>query len=235
MSLIKCEKLTLSYDGVNVISDLSFSVEQGDYLCIMGENGSGKSTLIKGILGLKNASGGKIEFGDGLKQRDIGYLPQRTEVQRDFPASVLEVVMSGNLNSKGVLPFYSKQDKERADKAIRLLGISKITKKSYRELSGGQQQRVLLARALCASGKLIILDEPTAGLDVLASAEMYKSVSALNRERGITVITVSHDIENALADCTKVLHIGTDDCFFGTPSEYINTGYGKRFWGGNKV
>ena len=235
MSLIKCEKLTLSYDGVNVINDLSFSLSKGDYLCIMGENGSGKSTLIKGILGLKNPSGGKIEFGDGLMQKDIGYLPQRTEVQRDFPASVLEVVMSGNLNSKGILPFYTKSDRKKAEKVIKLLGITEITKKSYRELSGGQQQRVLLARALCASGKLIILDEPTAGLDVLASAEMYKSVSALNREKGITVITVSHDIENALADCTKVLHIGTDNYFFGTTGEYINSSYGKRFWGGDKV
>lgn len=235
MSLIKCEKLTLSYDGVDVINDLSFSVEQGDYLCIMGENGSGKSTLIKGILGLKNSSGGKIEFGDGLAQSDIGYLPQHTEVQRDFPASVLEVVMSGNLNSKGILPFYTKSDKAKAEKIIKLLGITEITKKSYRELSGGQQQRVLLARALCASGRLIILDEPTAGLDVLASSELYRSVLSLNREKGITVIIVSHDIENALADCTKVLHIGTDNCFFGTSGEYINSSYGRRFWGGHKV
>ena len=182
--LIECKNLTAGYEGMPVVKDLSFNVSAGDYLCIVGENGSGKSTLMKTILGLRSPLSGEIIFGDGLKQTEIGYLPQQTAAQKDFPATVREVVLSGCLGRKGLSPFYSKADKKLCDDNIELLGITGIAHRSYRNLSGGQQQRVLLARALCATGKLLLLDEPVSGLDPMVTAEMYEIISRLNREQG---------------------------------------------------
>ena len=196
--LIECKNLTAGYEGMPVVKDLSFNVSAGDYLCIVGENGSGKSTLMKTILGLRSALSGEIIFGDGLKQTEIGYLPQQTAAQKDFPATVREVVLSGCLGRKGLSPFYSKADKKLCDDNIELLGITGIARRSYRNLSGGQQQRVLLARALCATGKLLLLDEPVSGLDPMVTAEMYEIISRLNREQGITIIMISHDLQGAL-------------------------------------
>lgn len=221
--LIECKNLTAGYEGMPVVKDLSFNVSAGDYLCIVGENGSGKSTLMKTLLGLRSPLSGEIIFGDGLKQTEIGYLPQQTAAQKDFPATVREVVLSGCLGRKGLSPFYSKADKKLCDDNIELLGITHIAHRSYRNLSGGQQQRVLLARALCATRKLLLLDEPVSGLDPMVTAEMYEIISKLNREQGVTIIMVSHDLQGALRYSTKILHMESGAYFFGTTAEYRST------------
>ncbi len=230
MALIDCEKIGFSYDGKSVISDLSFFVEKGDYLCIVGENGAGKSTLVKGILGLIKPSSGKISFSEGLEPKKIGYLPQKTDIQKDFPASCFEVVLSGTLNKCGFFPFYTNESRAEADRNMRLLGIENLKKRSFQELSGGQQQRVLLARALCAAEKLILLDEPAAGLDPLVTKELYELIRKLNKEYGICVIMVSHDIAGAIANAKHILHLEHDGVFFGSVNEYIKGRFGKRFF-----
>ncbi len=220
MSLIKCKNLSLGYDGRKIIENLSFEVNSGDYLCIVGENGSGKTTLMKTLLGLNRPLSGEIIFGEGLKRNEIGYLPQQTLVQRDFPASVTEIVLSAFCGSMGLKPFYSKKQKAAAQENIEKMGISHIKDRCYRELSGGQQQRVLLARALCATGKIILLDEPVSGLDSNATEEMYSIIEKLNREDNITVIMISHDISAARKYASQILHIG-GSFFFGKKDDYI--------------
>ena len=219
MSLIKACNLTLGYEGKRVVDNLNFTVNSGDYLCVVGENGSGKTTLMKTVLHLNPPISGKIEMGEGLKPSEIGYLPQQTEVQRDFPASVWEIVLSGNLGHSGLMPFYTKEQREKARKNLEKMGIADLSKRCYRELSGGQQQRVLLARALCATTKMLLLDEPVSGLDPNVTAEMYGTIEALNNE-GITVIMISHDMDAALKYATHILQIGKD-VFFGAKTEYI--------------
>lgn len=221
MALLTCRDLCLGYEGKEILHGLNFAVEQGDYLCIVGENGSGKSTLMKTILGLVPALSGEIEFGDGLVKGKIGYLPQQTDVQRDFPASVREIVLSGCASRMGLRPFYSKADKQLARENIEKMGLTELAKRCYRELSGGQQQRVLLARALCATEKALLLDEPVSGLDPHATEQMYELVDKLNKQDGITVIMISHDLEAALEYSTKVLHIGKN-IFFGSKQEYLD-------------
>lgn len=222
MALITVSGVSLGYESKPIVTDLNFEVNAGDYLCIVGENGSGKSTLMKTLLGQKNVIAGKIEFGDGLKQKEIGYLPQQTEVQKDFPASVKEIVLSGCLNGCGMSPFYSKEQKKRAFDIMERLGITDLAKSCYRELSGGQQQRALLARALCASKKLLVLDEPVAGLDPVVTKNLYKLITDINKE-GITVIMVSHDIHAAIEFASHILHIGNKPLFFGTKDDYKNS------------
>ena len=219
MSLIKACNLTLGYEGKRVVDNLNFTVNGGDYLCVVGENGSGKTTLMKTILHLNSPISGKIEMGEGLKPSEIGYLPQQTEVQRDFPASVWEIVLSGNLGHSGIMPFYTKAQKARARENLEKMGIADLSKRCYRELSGGQQQRVLLARALCATTKMLLLDEPVSGLDPNVTAEMYGTIESLNKS-GITVIMISHDMDAALKYATHILQIGKD-VFFGAKTEYI--------------
>lgn len=213
MAVIECKDLCLSYGSVPVISSLSFSVEKGQCLCIAGENGTGKSTLIKALLGLKGATSGVISIGDGVSRHGIGYLPQRTDAQKDFPASVWEVVLSGRLSSGKGLPFYTKEDKKIAEEKLELLDITKLRNRSFAELSGGQQQRALLCRALCAAKELILLDEPVAGLDPTATSEFYKIIHKL-KDEGITVIMVSHDIHCALAVADKLLILRNDGYSF---------------------
>lgn len=227
MSLIDFNKVTIGYDGKSVISDLTFQIKPNEYVCIVGENGSGKTTLMKCLLGLIPPLSGKITFGDGLTQNEIGYLPQKTVFQKDFPASVEEVVLSGCLNKKYTL-FYSKEQKKTAEKNMELTGITDIRKNCFRELSGGQQQRALLARALCATTKLLILDEPVTGLDPVASADMYNLVKNLYKD-GITVIMVSHDITAAVNNATKILHLTKDNYFFGSTHQYLHSDVGKKF------
>lgn len=211
-TLIECRALTLGYEGTTVVEGLSFSVSAGDYLYIIGENGSGKSTLVRALLGLIRPMKGEIRLGGGLRHSEIGYLPQQTAVQRDFPAAVSEIVLSGCLNRCGMRPWYSRAEREEAARSMERLGISELSGKSYRELSGGQQQRVLLCRALSASRRLMLLDEPTAGLDSLAARELYGLVEELNRG-GLTVIMVSHDLEAAAKYATHVLHMGHEASF----------------------
>lgn len=227
MALLTCQNLSLGYGGHEILRDLNFAVNSGDYLCIVGENGSGKSTLMKTILGLQPPLAGSVETGDGLQRREIGYLPQQTDVQRDFPASVWEIVLSGCQNRQGLRPFYSKADKQRARENIRKMRLDDLTRRCYREMSGGQQQRVLLARALCATGKLLLLDEPVSGLDPKVTAEMYDQILELNRE-GITIIMISHDLQAALQYATHILHIG-QDVFFGTKADYLQSAASRTF------
>ncbi len=222
MALIKSENLALGYEGHIIVENLNFEINEGDYLCIIGENGSGKSTLMKTLLGLKSKMGGSLTFGDGLKKNQIGYLPQQTLTQRDFPASAFEVVISGCLNRSGFRPFYTALQKETARYNMMLLGITELSGRCYRELSGGQQQRVLLARALCASSKLLILDEPVSGLDPKVTQEMYSIIEHLN-SCGVTVVMVSHDIEAATKYASHILHISHEPLFFGTKEAYLKS------------
>ena len=230
MALISCLDVSMTYENTVALRNLSFEVMPGDYLCVLGENGSGKSTLIRGLLGLKSPTRGSIVYGDGLQRREIGYLPQQTQIQREFPASVTEVVLSGCLN-RGGLPFYTKADRDRAREAMDKLSLGGLEKRSYRELSGGQQQRVLLARALCATRKLLLLDEPMSGLDPVVAGELYGVLEQLNRQEGITIIMVSHDVHGALQSANRILHLHTDMLFFGSTDDYFKTELGRRFLG----
>lgn len=229
MAQLTCRDLSLGYDGKIVAQNINFEVCKGDYLCIVGENGSGKSTLIKTLLHLKKPMGGTISFEDGLTQQKIGYLPQQTVVQRDFPASVREIVLSGCLNRGGIRPFYTKAEKQLAAETMEMMGITHLAGRCYRELSGGQQQRVLLARALCATRDILLLDEPVAGLDPKVTKEMYELIARLNREDGITVIMVSHDVSAAVRYASHILHVSRTPLFFGTKEDYLQTPVGKAF------
>lgn len=231
MALISCRDVCMSYENQRAVDHVSFEIEQGDYVCIVGENGSGKSTLLKGLLGLKRPESGEIVYGDGLNQNMIGYLPQQTQVQRDFPASVFEVVLSGCLNRRGIRPFYSPREYQIAQETMRRLSIQPLKKKSYRALSGGQQQRVLLARALCATEKLLLLDEPVTGLDPMATADLYRLIQQLNSE-GVTILMVSHDINCSLLHASKILHMDTRVLFYGPSKEYQKSDICRRFLGG---
>ncbi len=229
MAQLTCRNLSLGYDGKIVTEGLNFEVHKGDYLCIVGENGSGKSTLMKTLLHLKKPLGGSITFDEGLDQKKIGYLPQQTIVQRDFPASVYEIVLSGNLSRGKIRPFYSREEKKRAEKNMELMGISSMANRCYRELSGGQQQRVLLARALTATKEMLLLDEPVAGLDPKVTKEMYELIARLNQELGITIIMVSHDISAAVRYASHILHVSRRPLFFGKTADYLQTPAGKAF------
>lgn len=228
MSLITCEDLTLAYDTGIVASGVSFTLEAGSYLCIVGENGSGKSTLLKAMLGLHPVGGGVLTVDPAVRKSGIGYLPQHTPAQRDFPASVREIVRSGCLRRSGLRPFWRASDKKLAEEAMARMGIDHLAGRCYRELSGGQQQRVLLARAYCATGKLILLDEPIAGLDPMAMTEMYSMIADLNRE-GVAVVMVSHDVSAAVNYATHILHMSKTTAFFGSTEEYLATPVGQQF------
>ncbi len=234
MAQITCRDLSFAYDGETVLSDINFSLDAGAYLCIVGENGSGKSTLMRGILGLKQPSKGEIVFDD-LKPTEIGYLPQQTQIQRDFPASVREVVLSGRLNSMRGRLFYNAEDKAAAAENMERLGIDDIADRCYLELSGGQQQRVLLARAMCATKKLLLLDEPVTGLDPVAANEMYNLIKLVNLCDNTSVIMISHDIHAAVRYATHILHLGRSQLFFGTTAQYRESDLARRFVGGSRA
>lgn len=228
MAQLACQNLCVGYDGRSVLQDIHFEVHTGDYLCIVGENGSGKSTLMKTILGLQAPISGSVLTGDGLRRNEIGYLPQQTQVQKDFPASVREIVLSGCQARMGRRLFYGKEEKSLAEENIQKMGVASLAKRCYRELSGGQQQRVLLARALCATRKMLLLDEPVSGLDPKVTAEMYRLIDELNHKDGITVIMISHDIAAAVKYASHILHIG-DTVFFGTKEDYLQSPQGRLF------
>lgn len=230
--ILECSGLAASYDGRKVLSGLSFTINEGDYVCILGENGSGKSTLVKCLLGIKSPESGKIIMGEGLRQKDIGYLPQHTDLAKGFPATVTEVVLSGCLGRRGLRPFYTSKEKNLAKQAMERLGIAGLARRSCRELSGGQQQRMLLARAMCAAEKLLLLDEPVTGLDPAASADMYELISELNQKDGMTIIMVSHDVVKSLDSANRILCLcSSDDSFYGTPEEYANSHISSKFIG----
>ena len=220
MTQLTCQNLAVGYEGRAVLENLNFSVCPGDYLCIVGENGSGKSTLMKTILGLQPPVRGKVLTGDGLRKNKIGYLPQQTPVQRDFPASVREIVLSGCQGRCGGRPFYSKGEKQLAKTAMERMQVAALAKRCYRTLSGGQQQRVLLARALCAAQNMLLLDEPVSGLDPKVTGEMYGLIQRLNREDGVTILMSSHDITATLTYASHILHLGRR-VFFGTKADYL--------------
>lgn len=231
MKLIDCQNLSLSYENTPVVDNISFEVNSGDYLCIVGENGSGKSTLVKTVLGLHEPLGGKIIFGEGFSSKNIGYLPQQTTAQKDFPASVREVVLSGCLSKKRGI-FFSKREKQLADDNMKKLDIYSLKNRSYRELSGGQQQRVLLARALCSSDGLLLLDEPVASLDPVVTAEFYALIECLNREEKMTVVMVSHDLLYCASHASHILHVKKSGSFFGSSEQYIESDLFNSFKGG---
>ena len=228
-NLIVCRDVSLGYEGQTVLSHLDLTIRDGDYLCIVGDNGSGKSTLLRGLLGLLAPQAGEISRAPELQRGAIGYLPQQTRAQRDFPATVFEVALSGCLNQKGARFFYTREQKSRALMNLGKLGVLEWKDKSYRELSGGQQQRVLLARALCAAGRLLILDEPITGLDPAAAQDLYKTLLYLNRTEGMAVVMVTHDLGPALRSARTVLHIGQRGTFLGTVAEYLASPQGRRF------
>jgi zinc transport system ATP-binding protein len=235
--MIVCQNAAFGYEGHIVVNNLNFSVQAGDFLCVSGENGSGKTTLVKGLLRLLNPVEGTISFSPELGQFDTGYLSQETAVKNDFPAGVFEIVLSGNVGKMGFRPFYTRAEKHRAEENLRRLGIADLRNRCFRELSGGQRRRVLLARSLCAAQKLLVLDEPFAGLDPLISAELYRLLRTINRELGMTIIMVSHDID--AAECaTHALHLHKRQLFFGSMEEYRRSETGKQFFvkmGGENV
>ena len=228
-TLLSCRDVSLGYEGHTVWEHLTFSVHSGEYLCIVGENGSGKSTLLKSLLGLLPPLKGGIRRSDTAGA--VGYLPQQTQAQRDFPATVSEVVLSGFLSARGRRFFYSAAEKSQALMHMGKLGILELKDRCYRELSGGQQQRVLLARALCAAGELLILDEPVTGLDPAAAQELYRTLEYLNKQEGIAIVAVTHDIRSALRYADHILHAGHGTYFFGTAADYLTSPWGKRFGG----
>ncbi len=230
MTLLTSNNLTLQYDGRPVVEHLSFAVEAGDCLCVVGENGSGKSTLLRCILGQKKPDGGSLTFGDGLTRSQIGYLPQQHPAQKDFPATVEEIVRTGLLGRRAFSPRYSKEEKAAAARAMQAMELAGLEKAPFPTLSGGQQQRVLLARALTAARRMLVLDEPAAGLDPVVTAELYRAIERQNRA-GMTVLMVSHDIPSALSMASRILHLANGDYFFGRPAEYAASPLGRRFTG----
>lgn len=232
---ITCEHVDFGYDNHDAVIDLNLELYPGDYLCVVGANGSGKSTLIKGLLGLLKPTSGTLTVADELKRGGIGYLPQQTAAQKDFPATVQEVVLSGTLSRRGNRPFYSASERQMAARNMERLGIMDLKKKCYRELSGGQQQRVLIARALCATEQLLILDEPITGLDPSAIQDFYHLIRRLNREDRITIIMVSHDIRNVITQANKILHMQQRVLYNGTASGYKKSAAGKEFLGGDET
>ncbi len=227
--LIVCRDVSLGYEGQSVLSQLDLTIRAGDYLCIVGDNGSGKSTLLRGLLGLLTPQSGEIWRAPELQKGAVGYLPQQTRAQRDFPATVFEVVLSGCLNRKGMRFFYSAAQKSEALMNMGKLGVLELKDACYRDLSGGQQQRVLLARALCAASRLLILDEPITGLDPAAAQDLYKTLAYLNQKEGMAVVMVTHDLKAALRNARTVLHIGRRGLFLGTAPEYLASPLGRRF------
>ena len=232
-AVITCQNISLGYENMTVLENVSFALEEGDYLCVVGENGAGKSTLIKCLAGLKKPTEGEMVFSFYITRADVGYLPQQTAIQRDFPASVREVVMSGCLNHSRLIPFYTKADRQRAARHMEELGITGLADRSYRELSGGQQQRVLLARALCASNKLLILDEPVTGLDPIVTSEIYDIIKNVNKKYSMTIIMVSHDVKTAVRSANKILHLKQTVQFFGSTEDYVRSTAGREFIGGS--
>ncbi len=220
MSLIELKNLTLGYDKKVVLKNINLEIEENDFICIVGPNGSGKSTLVKGILGLIKPMKGKVIYND-LKKNFIGYMPQETKVDSNFPASVFEIVLSGTLNKKRFNPFYTKEEKENVLDILKLLKIDRLKNKSFQDLSGGQRQKVLLARSLVATSKLLILDEPSNNLDMKSKEELYNTIIDLNKNRGITVLMITHDLDHHNLIGNKIISLQEEEVFYGTTKQFI--------------
>ena len=233
MAQLRCENISVGYEDGIVVSDVSFELNRGDYVCIVGENGAGKSSLLKGILGLAKIQGGKLEYGDGMSRADVGYLPQQKDYQKNFPATVKEVVMSGFLNKMGLRPYYNRAEKAKAMEILSDFGMADYVRASFGSLSGGQKQRVLLARAMRATDKLLLLDEPTTGLDPVATEELYELLKRLNREKKTTILMVSHDLNKAVSDAGLILHVNKrSGCgYFGPADKYLDSEAARHFLG----
>ena len=233
MAQLRCENISVGYEDGIVVSDVSFELNRGDYVCIVGENGAGKSSLLKGILGLAKIQGGKLEYGDGMSRAEVGYLPQQKDYQKNFPATVKEVVMSGFLNKMGLRPYYNRAEKAKAMEILSDFGMADYVRASFGSLSGGQKQRVLLARAMCATDKLLLLDEPTTGLDPVATEELYELLKRLNREKKTTILMVSHDLNKAVSDAGLILHVNKrSGCgYFGPADKYLDSEAARHFLG----
>lgn len=225
MNLIECKKLTIGYSGKIVCKDINITIERGQYLCVIGENGCGKSTLLKTILGLNKAITGKIIFNKDFKPSMIGYLPQQSDMQKDFPATVKEVVLTGFLGRMGIRPYYRKSEKDKATMIMNEMGVGNLANKSYKELSGGQQQRVLLARALCATDEVLVMDEPINGLDTKAIKNFYSLIHKLNVENGLTIIMVSHNLDKVIDNATHIVYLRNKMEFCGTKEEFLTSQY----------
>ena len=220
MNLIELKNLSLGYENITVLKDINMTIDENDFICIVGPNGAGKSTLVKGILGLIKPKKGKVIYNN-LKQNFIGYMPQETKIDSNFPASVYEIVLSGTLNRLGLRSFYTKKEKMVALNNLKILGIENLKNKNFCDLSGGQRQKVLLARSLCATSKLLILDEPSNNLDSKSKKELYKTIIDLNKNHGITVIMITHDLDHDNLIGNKILSLREDDVFFGTTEEFV--------------
>lgn len=226
MSIFECKKLTIGYGDKVVCKDINFAVEKGQYLCIIGENGSGKSTLVKTILGIQKSLSGKIVFDKDFKRNMVGYLPQQNDLQKDFPATVNEIVLSGFVSAMGLRPYYTKSEKAKAMDVMKYLGIEDYAKKSFRELSGGQQQRVLLARALCATDEILFLDEPTNALDSRSISKFYRLLKELN-DNGMTIVMVSHNMDKVMEYASHIVYLKNSMLFAGTKEEFKGTDIAK--------
>lgn len=206
MFLLKCNKLTLGYNNKDILHSFDYGIHSGEYLCIIGRNGCGKTTFLRGLAGVLRPKSGKIELCDNLRRNQIGYLPQITIAQKDFPASVEEIVLSAFQGKSLLLPFYGKALRKRANECLELTRTENLRKESFRELSGGQKQRVLLARALCAAERLLLLDEPVTGLDPESSQNMYNIIKDLHENKNMTIVMVTHDVEAARNNATRILN-----------------------------
>ncbi len=214
MNIIECKKLSLGYSGSVYVKDVSFALEKGRYLCIIGENGSGKSTLLKGILGLLPPLKGSVELS--IKRSELGYLPQLTQTRRDFPATAAEVVLSGLAATSGMTPFYKRSERALALACMEKTGTENLFRRRFGELSEGQKRRVLLSRALISGRKLLVLDEPVAGLDPEHALELYKIIENLKSEK-MTMLIVTHDLDAARnADMLLCLNAG-ETVYYGPP------------------
>lgn len=220
MNIININNLSLGYNNIPVIQNLNVKINDGDFVCIVGSNGVGKSTLIKGILGLLKPISGSIELNN-IKKNFIGYMPQETKVDSNFPASVYEIVLSGTLNKVGLKPSYSKELKKIADDNLKLLDIYSLKDKCFNELSGGQRQRVLLARSLCSTSKILILDEPSNNLDYNSKKNLYKILQYLNEEKTMTIIMVTHDLDHNNLIGNKILSLQKGNYFYGNTNDFV--------------
>lgn len=234
---IKLENVSFSYDSIPVIEDLTFTVRKGEYLGIIGPNGGGKTTLIKIILGLLHPTNGVVTlFGkdrhDFKEKHRIGYVPQRvTQAEKSFPATVFEVVRTGRIARLGFFERFTKEDIEVVERAMKISGIERYRDTLIGNLSGGERQRVFIARALASEPDVLILDEPTVGVDIGAQKTFYDFLASLNRDHNLTIIFISHDIDAVSQETKTVLCLNHNLVCHGLPQDLLNEHVLERLYG----